>query len=505
MLESVNRIFVILVLAAVLAGISVSIAVLFLPFGDSLGLEAVASMEREPDFVLLGDDKSIAPDTSPHRLNFTITTPPMEEFDLLYLDVYGEGKHLYQVDCMGDHIFYGESYAGMTRHNCTGYIPYHYNGSGAYLVFATFYSEEGEYVSGPVRVYADWRNYEESFWNISLYLVLGIAAVYLLVVFPLTLAVAYIASRTKHHDQEYTVFSLLNPFRNKKTILQKFNSFLASPYFWMFEIAGIAAILMYMLATAEVWKSGTAFVAFFFSGLLAFIAPFLWCAAWWYADFREREPLRLIITFFLWGMLAALMAIGLNSALGLAMEVAGIGFLGTFLFAPVVEEFYKGSGIALLGEHREFNSIEDGLVYGFVIGMGFSFIEDWIYLLQYPMGSDILSWFFLFMLRSILFSANHGFYTAITGGAIGLLVERGFRAPALGLLAGVPIAAGFHAVHNAGEMLAVLFGAGGVLAYCCLLVPFFDYGGFFILLLLFVWALLRKRPEPGKRFGQSHS
>jgi hypothetical protein len=108
------------------------------------------------------------------------------------------------------------------------------------------------------------------------------------------------------------------------------------------------------------------------------------------------------------------------------------------------------------------------------------------------MGSDVWGWLFVFFLRSIVFSANHGFFTAIIGIIIGYMIERGSRSPALGLLIGVPIAAFFHAMHNSGEAIIALLGGGGALIYCCFLIPFFDYGGFVILVLLFIRSVLRR-------------
>ncbi len=347
-------------------------------------------------------------------------------------------------------------------------------------------------------VHADWSAYENNFWGVSTILAIFIGVIYLFILLPISFIALGIASHMKHGDSmegEYSLRSLVNPFAVGKTLMDKLNSFIISPYFWALESVGILIIILYLAISAGIWKSGTALTAFMFSGLLAFIIPFLWVLAWWCADYREREPLRIIITFFLWGMLAALMAIGFNTLTGVILEFIGLGFLSTFLLAPPTEEFFKGSGICLLSEHHEFDSIEDGLVYGFVIGMGFSFIEDWLYMLNNPMGSDIWSWLGLFFLRSILFSANHGLYTAITGGAIGFLIERRFKAPALGLLIGVPIAAFFHAMHNSGEMLGALLGGGGLLVYCCLLIPFFDYGGLIFLILFFIYAVLRKRPN----------
>ncbi|MBU0533091.1 PrsW family intramembrane metalloprotease [Candidatus Micrarchaeota archaeon] len=493
MLEILNRIFVFLVLLAVFLGIFIGLIVIFFPANDGFELEYAESMDRSSDFHLINNNIYVQPDDSPYLVNYTIITPPLQEFDQLYLDIYTNGRYVTSTDCLEQYEYYSD-YRSQTEFVCTANIPYHYSTSQDYLVFATLYGEYYEFASGPATIKADWSEYENFFLNIAFVLFLLIGAVYLSILFPITLAIAYISSKTKRPTEQYTILSLLNPFANKQTLLQKFNSFLISPYFWFFEMLGIFLILIYMLLTAEVWKSAEALIAFFLSGLMAFMIPYLWCAVWWYADFREREPLRILITFFLWGMLAALMAIGINTVAGLIFEFLGVGFLGTLLVAPIIEEFYKGSGAALLSEHREFNSIEDGVVFGFVIGMGFSFIEDWIYLLDSPMGSDILSWFSLFTMRSILFSANHGFYTAITGGIIGFFIERGFKAPALGLLVGFPIAAVFHTIHNSGEMLTTLFGLGGLLTYCCLLIPLFDYGGLAFLLLLFIWALLRKKP-----------
>jgi RsiW-degrading membrane proteinase PrsW (M82 family) len=490
MLRLLSRVFVALALLAALAGALTSIAVIFFPLDDSF--ETVTSMQRSGDFVLIGENISARPDTSPLLVNYTIFTPDLGKFDQVRLQIYSEGRYTGYIDCLEDYEHLTD-YENLNEFNCTGVIPYIYADSQDYVIFATLNRDRQELASGPLTVKADWGVYEDFFWDVALVLILLIGAAYTLVLFPITLTIAYIASSMKHHDNEYTIFSLLNPFANKKTLLAKFNSFLVSPYFWILEILGILIVLAYMLLSAQVWKSAAALFAFLLSGLLAFMVPFLWCAAWWYADFREREPLRLIITFFLWGMLAALMAIGINTLAGLAFELFGLGFLGAFLITPLIEEFYKGSGIALFGEHREFNSIEDGLVYGFVIGMGFSFIEDWTYLLSSPMGSDIFTWLIVFFLRSLLFSANHGVYTAIVGGTIGLLIERGFKAPALGLIPGVLIAALFHAVHNSGETLGFLFGAGGLLAYCCFLLPLFDYGGLIIVIGLFIWALFRRR------------
>ena len=497
MLTIINRIFLIILLLAVLAGIFVGVMTIFLPglFEGDGELKYTESLAGYPDFILEGNQLQHYPADSPYVINFTIKTPPLRNTDLVFLDIYSEGKRLVYVNCLED---LADGYTGRTEVNCSVPIPYDYNASAEYRVFAILSTNGVEYAAGPMFLTANWADYEDSFLGFSFFLIIAILITYFLILLPVTLIVLRVAAGMKHVNAspgEYSLRSLILPFEVGKTLLEKLNSFLVSPYFWAFEFIGIIIILLYMAISAQIWKSYTALFAFLFSGLLAFIVPYLWCAIWWYADYREREPLRILVTFFLWGMLAALMAIGINSIAGVLFGFLGFGFISTFLVAPVVEECYKGAGLCLLSGHHEYDSIEDGFVFGFVIGMGFSFIENWIYFIGNPMGSDILGWVWLFLLRSIIFSANHGFYTAITGGVIGYLIERKFHAPALGLLIGFPIAAFFHAMHNSSAVLTTLLGVSGVLVYCCLLIPIFDYGGLILLLAFFILSLFRQKPR----------
>jgi protease PrsW len=487
-LRTINRVFVGFILLAAVAGILVSIVMLAIP--SLLESSELGGKER-PDFLLGGGAPHISPQDSPAELNFTIHTPPLGAGDLLSLDIYETGHNVAHVDCLSDEA---QNYSGATSLMCAASLPYIYSSSGTYDVIAVFTTNDTDYSSGPRKVAVDWSAYESNFWGAADIMLLLVAVIYVVVILPVFLFVIWTASKMKHEGAEegrYSLHSLI--FLTGKTLLQKSQSFLVSPYFWAFEAMGIIIILIYLAASAEMWKSGTAFVAFILSGLVTFIVPFLWCATWWYADYREREPLRIMVTFFLWGMLAALMAIGLNTVLGIVLAILGVGFLESFFLAPPIEELYKGAGLGLLAEHDEFNSIEDGILFGFTVGMGFSFVENWIYLLDNPLGSNLGAWLGVFFLRCILFSANHAFFTAITGAAIGWLIEKKFPAPALGMLFGVPMAAFFHTMHNSGETLIALLGGSGTLLYCCLLIPIFDYGGLLLLVALFIRSVLRQK------------
>lgn len=493
MLKIINRIFLGLLMLAAVSGIALSITILLLAEVLSIGAEEqmTENMEQHPEFYIIDYAPAVSPETSPHAVNITLRTPPLQNTDLVSLQIYSNGQEVGYADCLET-----LDYAGLEEFDCPAFLPYKYEPSHSYKIFAVLTRGSQEYVTGPVIVAADWASYEAAFLGFSWFMGALVAFLYLFILLPVLLIVLGIAWKTDHKTAsqgEYSWKTLFFPLGFGKTLLQKFHALLLSPYFWAFEGIGILAILLYMGLSSEMWKSYPAFIAFAFSGLMAFVIPVLWCAAWWYADYREREPLRLMVTFFLWGMLAALMAIGLNSLNDVCLGLFGLAFLGAFLFTPLIEEFFKGAGLCLLAEHHEYDSVEDGIVFGFTIGMGFAFIENWIYFLDNPLGSDIVSWILLFLMRSVLFSANHGFYTAITGAVIGYLIEKKFQAPALGLFIGVPIAAFFHAMHNSSEFLVALLGIGGILIYCCFLIPFFDYGGFVLLLLLFIRALIRQK------------
>ncbi len=496
MLGWLDRALPIFVALLVASGIFVSLVMIILPvfIGEDLGLEELEAMERAQEFSAEGLPAYASPEDSPYVAPLLLRTPPLEDTDSLVLRVFGEGRGLGEVDCLGEM----ESWAGMTELECNATIPYNYENSENYKLYAVLTREEGEYAYGPMEVRADWDGYEDNFWGFTGNTLFCVGGAFLLLIIPLALAAWWIAKRTRHREAykgEYSMKTLLAPFSTKRKMHEKVHAAMVSPYFWAIELLGILIVIFYMAVAAEVWKSWTALAAFLMSGLIAFIIPFLWCFIWWYADYKEREPLRVLVTLFLWGMLAALMAIGINSAMGLLFGLAGLGFFTAFLVAPPVEEFFKGGGLLIFANHHEFNSIEDGIVFGFTIGMGFAFIENWLYLLDNPMGADVWSWLLIFLLRSVMFSANHGLYTAITGATIGYLAERKFEFPGLGLLAGVPVAAFFHAMHNSGEMAITLLGGAGALLYCCVLIPFFDYGGLLLLIVLFLRAASRARQK----------
>jgi RsiW-degrading membrane proteinase PrsW (M82 family) len=167
----------------------------------------------------------------------------------------------------------------------------------------------------------------------------------------------------------------------------------------------------------------------------------------WWLDRYEKEPLALILAAFWWGALPAI-ALAVIFELVLAVPLSALPLgpeVATWGLAPLVEEPIKG--LALVGlffyARYEFDGPLDGIVYGALIGSGFSMTENLLYFVRYA-NTDSLFW-----IRSVFFGLNHAFFTSLVGLALG--VVRYSHSRRLNLLAytgGLALAILFHALHN---------------------------------------------------------
>jgi hypothetical protein len=113
--------------------------------------------------------------------------------------------------------------------------------------------------------------------------------------------------------------------------------------------------------------------------------------------------------------------------------------------APLVEEPIKG--LALVGlfyfARYEFDGPLDGIVYGALVGFGFSMTENLLYFLRTE-SLDTLFW-----VRSVFFGLNHAFFTSMVGLALGAVrYGRSSRLNMLAYAGGLALAMLFHALHN---------------------------------------------------------
>ncbi|MGB0100817.1 MAG: PrsW family intramembrane metalloprotease [Nocardioides sp.] len=206
------------------------------------------------------------------------------------------------------------------------------------------------------------------------------------------------------------------------------------------------------------------------------VGPLVACYLW--LDRYEPEPRSLLASGLLWGCFAATTGALLIQGLG--------GFVVTFtdrqgleLVAPVTEEASKGLFLLLLLWWRrgELDGVLDGIVYAGMIGIGFAFTENVLYLVAAyngtdgvgPGGTDALT--ATFVVRCLVSPFAHPLFTTFTGIGVGLAVTARRRpARVLWPVAGYVLAVATHAVWNA----VVTSGLDGyVVGYVLLMAPVF--------------------------------
>ncbi len=116
------------------------------------------------------------------------------------------------------------------------------------------------------------------------------------------------------------------------------------------------------------------------------VGPLIACLLW--LDRYEPEPRRLLAGGLLWGVFVA-------TAIALLLEGVG-GFVGGLsdklmleIGAPVAEEASKGLFLLLLlwWRRAELDGVLDGMVYAGMVGVGFAFTENILYLASAYDGS----------------------------------------------------------------------------------------------------------------------
>jgi RsiW-degrading membrane proteinase PrsW (M82 family) len=185
----------------------------------------------------------------------------------------------------------------------------------------------------------------------------------------------------------------------------------------------------------------------------------VWCipavAVLWWLDRREREAPWLLVGTLLWGAVIATGSAGVLNSLGgfgLMLYLVSSGLIDPqnvrrlqsggepeslgelfglllavlavpVLVAPFVEETVKGLGVVFLLWllRAEFDDVRDGIIYGALVGLGFSVTEYGLYLARQAMETGTPLTFDLLVLRQPFFGLNnHLLWTALTGAGLGL-------------------------------------------------------------------------------------
>lgn len=239
--------------------------------------------------------------------------------------------------------------------------------------------------------------------------------------------------------------------------------------------------------------------------LLAFPFMFTYPPIMWIQALQKKKnlivPEKTILKGLTWGIcspaLVMILIIPLDLVyFGLTGNVVP-DWVGVAITAPVVEEFAKAFGLALL--FSRIRNQYDGLLIGFSMGVGFAVIENLLYFastgiegLGSSIGGAIIGWIFVVGVRSFQSTLSHGLGTAIIGFSLGWFIK-GLKEkkmlwylPVLGYLAAVFI----HFAWNGAIVFMGAFFTETILVGLLFLIwmIFFFLGEFFLLFALRYWA-----------------
>jgi len=186
----------------------------------------------------------------------------------------------------------------------------------------------------------------------------------------------------------------------------------------------------------------------------------------------RREPYSALIGVMIYGgTFAVAAAVILETLVQMALYLPGsplsrgFGIFGPFdptlealllavIIAPVVEELVKATGVFTV--YGRLNEIEDGIIYGAAVGLGFAVTENVLYfVVAFSQGLDVL--FLTVVIRSITSMVLHLSATSISGYGISRARILGSQGRSVGWLRYVEIAIVLHASFNLIASLGDIF------------------------------------------------
>ncbi|MBL7198892.1 MAG: PrsW family intramembrane metalloprotease [Anaerolineae bacterium] len=233
------------------------------------------------------------------------------------------------------------------------------------------------------------------------------------------------------------------------------------------------------------------------SGLVTLIPATITIAVLWWLDRYEKEPLWLLGIMFFWG---AVPTIIMSLLAQILLDVPVTALLGDSiltsmtsagLVAPLTEETFKALILLImyLVYRKEFDGVTDGILYGALVGFGFSVVENVLYFMGSLFEGGWSAWGTTVAFRVGLYHLNHSLFAACVGVGFGLARNaretwKRLLYPFLGWLVAVTL----HATHNGGIVLSET--TSGL---SCLILTVVDWMGALGMLILIVLAVQRER------------
>jgi RsiW-degrading membrane proteinase PrsW (M82 family) len=115
-------------------------------------------------------------------------------------------------------------------------------------------------------------------------------------------------------------------------------------------------------------------------------------------DRHEREPIRLLLMSFFYGVLSTIITLLISWPLTKSVSIDPTSitdqFINAFFLVALVEEFSKFLFVRfILYNNRNFNEPFDGIVYALMVSMGFATLENVLYTFQYGVTTGVVRMF----------------------------------------------------------------------------------------------------------------
>ena len=154
--------------------------------------------------------------------------------------------------------------------------------------------------------------------------------------------------------------------------------------------------------------------------VMAFLPPIIYVVWIRNTEKFNREKWKPIFLCFIWGAtIAIIAAIVLELILHLSIAPSindrnTMGLIAVIIIAPFAEELTKPLALRLKIVRKELDELEDGLIYGAVVGLGFSATENLLYGWSF-LEEGLLYFLILISIRSFGGCLLHASATAWTG------------------------------------------------------------------------------------------
>lgn len=215
-------------------------------------------------------------------------------------------------------------------------------------------------------------------------------------------------------------------------------------------VLGLGFLLILLLGALSFRGVGVIIVLLSLLPLSVIIGMVLWFDRW------KPQPKLILGLCVLWGAVASVIIVFITQltsiyALGAFGIDASGDVVGAVVMAPIFEEGAKGIFLValVLGARKYFEGPLDGWMYGTLIGAGFAFTENLLYLGSAYDDYQSQGLILTFAMRCVVSPLLHSTFTGMAGIAIGLAARRGsWWLTALMWIPGYIVGAFLHGLWN---------------------------------------------------------